>query len=139
MAATTSDGGKGKNKTVLRPGDKGTKMVKQEVPFGGVGKAVVGVAVKAAKAIKTAQAVKKLAPEEKYAVKMVKNIQKTGKPGDVQKTLDKLPPKTKQDIAKALKKAKGSAPVKSRAPKATPDLMKVRNRRTGELKNFKPQ
>lgn len=104
----------------------------------GPGKVVKGASV-AAKAIKTAQAVKKLAPEEKYAVKMVKNIQKTGKPGDVQKTLDKLPPKTKQDIAKALKKAKGSAPVKSRAPKATPDLMKVRNRRTGELKNFKPQ
>ena len=67
----------------------------------------VRAATTVAKAVKTAQAVKKLAPEQKYAVKFVKDIAKKGKPGDVRKTLDAMPEKTKAQFSQALRKAGG--------------------------------
>jgi len=54
-------------KAPLRPGSKGTTMVKQEVPFGGIGKAVVKGAVSVAKKVVAKDAVK---TADKFASKM---------------------------------------------------------------------
>lgn len=132
MAKATTDGGKGNNKIPMRPGSPGTKMVKQEVPIGNIGKAVVGVAAKTISAIKLAQKAKTLTPEEKFALKYVKQVAKNGKPGDVQKTLDKLPSQAKLDISNAIKKVRPANSASSRAPKVSPDATKVRNPRTGK-------
>lgn len=118
----------------------------------GPGKVVKGLQV-ASKAIKTAQAVKKLAPEEKYAVKFVKDIAKKGKPGDLQKTMDSMPQKTKEQFGQALRKStvnksevykptKQATPSKIKGPGVALDIKrtvtgKVKVTNTGTNTSFK--
>ena len=83
---------------------------------------------------------KPLTPEEKKALKAVKSIKKSSKPGDVQKTLDSLSLKDKATISRAIRKsAPASRPAKVNKPakQATPAEIKVRSRSTGELKTIK--
>jgi hypothetical protein len=83
-----------------------------------------------------------LTPDEKYALKYLKELQKKGKPGDVQKRLDRLDPGSKATIASAIKKsqpASRAAKVNKPAKQATPAEIKVRNKRTGKLVSFKTE
>lgn len=83
---------------------------------------------------------KPLTPEEKKALKALKSIKKTSKPGDVQKTLDSLSSKDKATMSKAIRKsAPASRPAKVNKPakQATPTEIKVRGRSSGQLKTIK--
>ena len=68
MAKATETGGSNKRKPIT-PGAPGTKMTKQEVPFGGIGKAVVKGAVSVAKKVVAKDATKVAAKVEKKALK----------------------------------------------------------------------
>lgn len=76
------------------------------VEAGMTGAMVAKVAGKVASKV-LPKAAKALKPEEKYAVKFVKDIAKKGKTGDVQKTLDAMPSATKRQFSNALQKASG--------------------------------
>ena len=81
-----------------------------------------------------------LTPDEKFALKYIKDLQKKGKPGSVQKNVDRLDPGSKAAIASAIKKsAPASRPAKVNKPakKATPVEIKVRNKNTKKLVTFK--
>jgi hypothetical protein len=81
-----------------------------------------------------------LTPDEKYALKYLKELQKKGKPGDVQKRLDRLDSGSKDTIASAIKKTKPAsraAKVNKPAKQATPTEIKVRGRSSGKLKTIK--
>jgi co-chaperonin GroES (HSP10) len=138
----------------LRASSSGIKMDQSAKGLRNAGKVIAvgasllpaGRGVKAAatvvKAVKTAQAVKKLAPEEKYAVKFVKDIAKKGKPGDVKKTLDAMPSSTKQQFSQALRKAGGDrSAVYKPTKQAMPEKIKgpgtdlgIKKTATGKIK-----
>ena len=83
---------------------------------------------------------KPLTPEEKNALKALKSIKKSSKPGDVQKTLDSLSSKDKVIMSSAIKKSaptSRAAKVNKPAKQASPVEIKVRNKRTGKLVSFK--
>ena len=83
---------------------------------------------------------KPLTPEEKKALKALKSIKKSSKPGDVQKTLDSLSSKDKATMSSAIRKsAPASRPAKVNKPakQATPVEIKVRGRSSGQLKTIK--
>ena len=83
-----------------------------------------------------------LTPDEKFALKYMKDLQKKGKPGSVQKNVDRLDPGSKATISSAIKKsAPASRPAKVNKPakQATPTEIKVRNKRTGKLVSFKTE
>jgi hypothetical protein len=83
-------------------------------------------------AASVAKAAKMLSKEEKFAVKFVKDIAKKGKPGDVQKTLDALPAKTKEQFSKALRKAGGDrSAVYKKTKQANISYQKIKVRSTG--------
>ena len=116
-------------KRVFEAGVKSGKV--KSVEAGMTGAMVAKVAGKVASKV-APKAVKKLTDAEKYAVKFVKNI----KPGDVQKTLDKLPGKLKEEISQALRKAGGDRSAVYKKTKQPNPLYTVRqSRSTG--KSFK--
>ena len=97
----------------------------------------VKAATTVAKVVKTAQAVKKLAPEQKYAVKFVKDIAKKGKTGDVKKTLDAMPSSTKKEFSQALRKAGGDrSAVYKPTKQANPLYQKVQTKPNGKIVKF---
>jgi hypothetical protein len=82
-----------------------------------------------------------LTADEKFAIKFVKDLQKKGKPGDVQKVLDSLSSSSRAAISEALRKnvtTKQTTKVNTPGKKATPEEIKVRNKRTGKLVTFNP-
>ena len=95
----------------------------------------------ASKAVKKTAKKPALTAEEKFAVKFVKDLQKKGKPGDVQKALDGMDSSSRAAISKALRKTvttKQTTKVNTPGNKAKPDAIKVRSRSTGKLsKEFK--
>ena len=83
-----------------------------------------------------------LTPDEKFALKYMKDLQKKGKPGAVQKNVDRLDPGSKATISSAIKKstpASRAAKVNKPAKKVTPAEIKVRNKKTGKLVSFKTE
>jgi len=81
-----------------------------------------------------------LTPDEKFALKYIKDLQKKGKPGAVQKNVDRLDPGSKAAIASAIKKTKPAsraAKVNKPAKQATPTEIKVRGRSSGKLNTIK--
>ena len=81
-----------------------------------------------------------LTPDEKFALKYIKDLKKKGKPGSVQKNVDRLDLGSKATISSAIKKstpASRAAKVNKPSKKATPAEIKVRNKRTGKLVTFK--
>jgi hypothetical protein len=82
-----------------------------------------------------------LTADEKFAIKFVKDLQKKGKPGDVQKVLDSMSSSSRAAISEALRKnvtTKQTTKVNTPGKKATPEEIKVRNKRTNKLVTFKP-
>ena len=106
---------------------------------------LVGIAVGAAARLAAkklaSKAVKKtvkktLTPEEKFAVKFVKDLQKNGKPGDVRKVLDSLDSSSKAKISQALRKTvttKQTTKVNTPTKRAAADAIKVKSKSTGKL------
>ena len=81
-----------------------------------------------------------LTPDEKFALKFLKDLQKKGKPGQVQERLDRLDRGSKDILVSAIKKtqpASRAAKVNKPSKQATPTEIKVRNKRTGKLVSFK--
>lgn len=81
-----------------------------------------------------------LTPDEKFALKFLKDLQKKGKPGQVQERLDRLDRASKDTLVSAIKKTQpASRPAKVNKPakQASPVEIKVRNKRTGKLVSFK--
>jgi len=81
-----------------------------------------------------------LTPDEKYALKFLKDLKKNGKPGDVQKRLDRFSPQDRAIFASAIKKTQpASRPAKVNKPakQAKPVEIKVRGRSTKKLSSFK--
>ena len=81
-----------------------------------------------------------LTPDEKYALKYLKELQKKGKPGQVQERLDRFSAQDKAIFASAIKKtqpASRAAKVNKPAKQATPTEIKVRGRSSGKLKTIK--
>ena len=89
-------------KAPLRPGSKGTTMIKQEVPFGGIGKAVVKGAVSVAKKVVAKDATKVAAKVEKSALKAA------NKP--TSKNDASVGPKTSAYVSDTLKNTKPANP-----------------------------
>ena len=90
----------------------------------------------ASKAVKKTVKKPALTAEEKFAVKFVKDLQKKGKPGDVQKVLDSLSSNSRAAISEALRKnvtTKQTTKVNTPTKRATPDAIKLRSRSTGKL------
>jgi hypothetical protein len=82
---------------------------------------------------------KPLTPIEKETLRFAKSVKKTGKPGDLQKTLDSLSSASKATLARAIKKsqpASRAAKVNKPTKQAKPDAIKVRSRSTGKLVTF---
>ena len=82
---------------------------------------------------------KPLTPIEKETLRFAKSVKKTGKPGDLQKTLDSLSSASKATLASAIKKsqpASRAAKVNKPTKQAKPDAIKVRSRSTGKLSTF---
>ncbi len=81
-----------------------------------------------------------LTPDEKFALKFLKDLQKKGKPGQVQERLDRMDRGSKDILASAIKKTKTTkqiTKVNTPGKQATPTEIKVRNKRTGKLVTFK--
>jgi hypothetical protein len=74
-----------------------------------------------------------LTPDEKFALKFLKDLQKKGKPGQVQERLDRMDRGSKDILASAIKKTKKPMNPKNRAKQASPQAIKVRGRTTGKL------
>jgi hypothetical protein len=87
------------------------------------GKVVSKVAPKAAS---------KLTDAEKYAVKFVKGI----KPGEVQKTLDRLPKKLKAEISQALRKSGGDRSAVYKPTKQANPMYQKAQTKSGKIVKF---
>ena len=125
------------NKDVKRAGQAAKIIGGAAITAAGPGKIVKGVQA-ATKAVKTAQAVKKLAPEEKYAVKFIKDIAKKGNPGDIRKTMDSMSQDTKKQFSKALTKAAGDrSEVYKPAKRASAKAIVVKSKSTGKTGRIK--
>jgi hypothetical protein len=105
MAKATTDSGSNKRKPIT-PGAPGTKMAKQEVPFGGIGKAVVKGAVSVAKKVVAKDATKVAAKVEKKALKAA------NKP--TSKNNASVGPKTSAYVSDVLKNTKPANPKVTR-------------------------
>ena len=83
-----------------------------------------------------------LTPDEKYALKYMKELQKKGKPGQVQERLDRFSAQDKAIFASAIRKTKSAsraAEVNKPAKQAKPDAIKVRSITTKKLSTFDPK
>jgi len=81
-----------------------------------------------------------LTPDEKFALKFLKDLKKNGKPGDVQKRLDRFSAQDRAIFASAIKKtqpASRATKVNTPSKKASPVEIKVRSKSTKELRTFK--
>jgi hypothetical protein len=98
--------------------------------------AIAAAARLAAKKLAGKAAKKTLTPEEKFAIKFVKDLQKNGKPGDVRKVLDSMDSSSKAKISQALRKTvttKQTTKVNTPTKRAVPDAIKVKSKSTGKL------
>jgi hypothetical protein len=80
-----------------------------------------------------------LTPDEKFALKFLKDLQKKGKPGQVQERLDRMDRGSKDILASAIKKTKTTkqiTKVNTPAKRASPDAIKVRSKSSGKLVTF---
>ena len=81
-----------------------------------------------------------LTPDEKFALKFLKDLQKKGKPGQVQERLDRMDRGSKDILASAIKKTKTTkqtTKVNTPAKQASPQAIKVRSKTTGKLGTIK--
>ena len=98
--------------------------------------AIAAAARLAAKKLASKAAKKTLTPEEKFAIKFVKDLQKNGKPGYVRKVLDGLDSSSKAKISQALRKTvttKQTTKVNTPTKRAAADAIKVKSKSTGKL------
>ena len=103
---------------------------KQEVPFGGIGKAVAKVGEKIVE--------KGLAKAAEKASEIVgKDV---SKPGTLEKLSENMTLSEKRNLASKLKQAnvKDKPGLNAKPTQASPDLYKVRSRSTGKVSTFNP-
>ena len=112
---------------------------KQEIPFGGVGKAIAQGVERVVGKVTAKDTAKNLTENEQRFVGAVKDMAKKSPPGTVTARLSEANLEGRQASSRILRKAAGDrTEVNKPSKQATPDEIKIRNKRTGKLVSYNP-